>query len=164
MKSAFAVVIAIISLPLSASNVSLTEALELCRAEQNAQSRLVCYDNIQHTPAAQNNSVTQASPVQPAPAAKAAVQTKPADTFGMEHKQNGKDTAEQLVVTVKSIKYSPRKELIVEFDNGQRWRQLGSDYYSIKVGQQHRIKRGALNSFFLANDSNNRTIRIRREQ
>lgn len=167
MKSVFAVLIAIISLPVSASNVSLTQALELCRAEQNALRRLTCYDNIQHTPAQQTVTDTQAQPVQqvkPAAEAEVAVKAKPADTFGMEHKQSSNDTAEQLTVTVKSVRYSPHKQLIVEFDNGQRWRQIGSDYYSIKEGQQHRIKRGAFNSFFLANDNNNRTIRIRREQ
>lgn len=164
MKSVFAVVIAIISLPLSASSIPLTQAMELCRAEQNALRRLTCYDNIQHTPAQQTNSASQTLPVQAAPAAKPADKAEPADAFGMEHKQNSSDTAEQLAVTVKSLRYSPRKELIVEFDNGQRWRQIGTDYYSIKEGQQHRIKRGALNSFFLANDNNNRTIRIRREQ
>ena len=164
MKSVFAVAIAIISLPLSASSIPLTQAMELCRAEQNALRRLTCYDSIQHTAAQQNNTAVQALPVQAAPAAKATVKADSSDSFGMEHKQNSDDSAEQLAVTVKSLRYSPRKELIVEFDNGQRWRQLGSDYYSIKVGQQHRIKRGALNSFFLANDNNNRTIRIRREQ
>lgn len=161
MKSVCAIVIAIISLPLSASSIPLTQAMELCRAEQNALRRLTCYDNIQNTPAQLNNSSVQTLP---AGAAKAADKAEPADVFGMEHKQNSSDTAEQLAVTVKSLRYSPRKELIVDFDNGQRWRQIGTDYYSIKAGQQHRIKRGALNSFFLANDNNNRTIRIRREQ
>ncbi|MBU2114180.1 MAG: hypothetical protein KKE94_10480 [Gammaproteobacteria bacterium] len=164
MRSVFAVAIAIISLPLSASSIPLTQALELCRAEQNALRRLTCYDSIQHTAAQQNNTAAQALPVQATPAAKATVKADSSDSFGMEHTQNSDDLAEQLAVTVKSVDYNQRKELIVEFDNGQRWRQVGSDYYSIKAGQQHIIKRGVLNSFFLANNNNNRTIRIRREQ
>ena len=164
MKSVFAVVIAIVSLPLSASSVPLTQALELCRAEQNALRRLTCYDSIQHTAAQQNNTAVQALPVQAAPAAKAAVEGDSSDSFGMEHKQNSDDSAEQLAVTVKSLRYSPRKELIVEFDNGQIWRQNGSGHYKIAAGEQHFIKRGVLNSFLLGNDNNNRTIRVRREQ
>ena len=164
MKNLVAVAIALISLPLSASSIPPEQALELCRAEQNALRRLTCYDSIQTEAGQANTSSVRTLPAQAAAQAKAAAPAKPAEAFGMEHKQNIDNSTEQLDVTVKSVRYSPRKELIVEFDNGQRWRQIGTDYYSIKEGQQHRIKRGALNSFLLANDNNNRTIRIRREQ
>ena len=162
MKNLVAVAIAMISLPLSASSIPTEQALELCRAEQNALRRLTCYDNIQAEPGQANTRPAQTLPAQAAPQAKAATSAKPVEAFGMEHKQNIDNSIDELTVTVKSISYSPHKELIVEFDNGQRWRQIGSEYYSIKEGQQHRIKRGALSSFFLANDNNNRTVRVRR--
>ena len=164
MKNLVAVAIALLSLPLSASSIPPEQALELCRAEQNALRRLTCYDSIQIEPGQANTSSERTLPEQAAAQAKAAAPAKPADAFGMEYKQNIDSSIDELAVTVKSIRYSPHKELIVEFDNGQRWRQIGTEYYSIKEGQQHRIKRGALSSFFLANDNNNRTIRIRREQ
>lgn len=165
MKSVFAVVIAIISLPLSASSIPLTQAIELCRAEQNALRRLTCYDNIQNTPAQLNNSAAQTLPVQAAPAAQAANKAEPADIFGMEHKQTSDENAsDKIYVKVTKIQFSPRKELIVTFDNRQVWRQNGTDYYKIEVGEQHFIKRGALNSFFLGNENNNRIIRVRREK
>jgi hypothetical protein len=157
MKQFFAACIIFASLPVSAA-IPVEQALELCRAEQNALRRLSCYDAI----AADDTTATTQNKSALPPAA--AVSSKPETSFGLEHKKSNEDVAEQIGVTVKSVSYTPHKELIVEFDNGQRWRQIGNDYYSISAGQQHYIKRGILSAFFLANDNNNRTIRIRREQ
>lgn len=170
MKYVFVVYSALLSVSAIAdSKIPVNQAVELCRAEQNALRRLTCYDAISLTsattpglkalPSQANEQAQQAT-------AKLAT-AKPAksddERFGLEHKEQV-DADETLRVTVKDVSYSPRKELIVEFNNGQRWRQIGSEYYAIAVGQQHTIKRGVLNSFFLANDNNNRTIRIKREQ
>ena len=154
MKYVLALIATLAALPAVAEQPALQQALELCRAEQNALRRLTCYDAIDHT-----NTKTTATSL---PAQAQQANGKPAETdFGLEHKQRH-DTNEQLNLIVKSLTYSPRKELIIEFDNGQRWRQIGTEYYSIKVGEQHHIKRGVLNSFLLSNDDNNRTIRVRR--
>lgn len=164
MKNFLTACAVIAALPLSAgAAIPLAQALELCRAEQNALRRLSCYDAISNNVSQTDSKPTTALPTQANAKANAAVNNKQADDFGLEHKQR-EDSTEQLNVTVVAVSYTPRKELIVEFDNGQRWRQVGSDFYSIASGQQHQIKRGVLNSFFLANDNNNRTIRIRREQ
>lgn len=159
----------------------LADALAECRQQQNALKRLVCYDEINPglTAAATDlnlatsntvsNKVVQAhgqAPERPMPTRKpenAAAKAAPAKSdFGLEHKQTADKQADQLYLTVKSISYSPRKELIVEFDNGQIWRQNDSSYYDIKVGERHFIKRGMLSSFSLGNDDNNRTIKVRR--
>ncbi len=154
------------------SKIPVQQAVELCRAEQNALRRLSCYDAIAITNTAevkalpaQANERAQQATAKPSPAKPATANTEKNsdERFGLEHKVQA-DADETLRVKVKNVSYTPRKELIVEFDNGQRWRQIGSDYYAIAVGQQHTIKRGVLNSFFLANDNNNRTIRIKREQ
>jgi hypothetical protein len=160
MKQFFAACVIFASLSAGAA-IPVEQALELCRAEQNALRRLTCYDAItaENRPLA---STTTAAPVAAKPQVSA--DTSPADSFGLEHKQVNDNAPEQLSLTVKSVSYSPHKELIVVFTNGQTWRQIGNDYYSIAAGQQHHVKRGVLNAFFLANDSNNRTIRIRREQ
>lgn len=170
MKYVFVVYSALLSVSAIAdSKIPVNQAVELCRAEQNALRRLTCYDAISLTSATTPGVKTlpsQANERAQQATAKLAT-TQPAknndDRFGLEHKKQA-DADETLRVTVKNISYTPRKALIVEFDNGQRWRQIGSDYYAIAVGQQHTIKRGVLNSFFLANDNNNRTIRIKREQ
>ena len=165
MKYVFVVCSALLSVSAIAdSNIPVNQAVELCRAEQNALRRLTCYDAINLTSA--DKAGSKALPSQASERAQQATAKPPKsdeDRFGLEHKEQA-DANETLRVTVKSISYTPRKELIVEFENGQRWRQVGSEYYTIAVGQQHTIKRGVFSSFFLANDNNNRTIRIKREQ
>lgn len=157
----------LLSTPLHAS--PLADALAECRQQTNALKRLVCYDEItveataqasaSASPATASNTAATARPGKPAAASKPAA---PADNFGLEHKKTVKEQADQLYLTVKHIRYSPRKQLIVEFDNGQIWRQNDNSYYDIKVGERHFIKRGMLNSFALGNDNNNRTIKVRR--
>lgn len=158
----------------------LAGALAECRQQQNALKRLVCYDEISVATAARNpikpapshplpstaqaDSQAHAQPVtsvQSAPVVKAAI----SDDFGLEHKKKvTEEQADQLYLTVSGISYSPRKELIVEFDNGQVWRQNGSGFYAINVGERHFVKRGMFNSFTLGNPDNNRTIKVRRVQ
>ena len=166
-------VVAVVSLfSPQASADALADALTECRQQQNALKRLVCYDEISLTNAttppakAAAASSTVKAHVQPAPAATMpATKTPVADeNFGLEHKKTTEKQADQLYLTVSSISYSPRKELIVEFDNGQIWRQSGSGYYKIAVGERHYIKRGMFNSFSLGHDDTNRTIKVRRVQ
>ncbi|HEY0923354.1 hypothetical protein [Rheinheimera pacifica] len=170
MKLMLAALVAVASLPVAAA-IPLDQALELCRAEQNALRRLSCYDAISAVTAStatQNNTAsvtaTAVAPTPAVPAANTVAQKKPEADFGIEHRKIDEDAPDQIYLSVKEVRYSPRKELIVEFDNGQIWRQNGTDYYKIAAGEQHYIKRGVLSSFFLGNDNNNRTIRVRREQ
>ncbi|MDP2714196.1 hypothetical protein [Rheinheimera sp.] len=171
MKRFLAGCFVIAVLPLSAgAAIPLEQALELCRAEQNALRRLTCYDAITATetaiPAA--SRAKPAAPVTPATAAPVAAAADAPTTaeadFGIEHRKTAEGAPEQIYLQVKSVQYSPRKELIVEFDNGQVWRQNGTEYYKIAAGEQHYVKRGVLSSFFLGNDNSNRTIRVRREK
>ncbi|MDX1539354.1 hypothetical protein [Arsukibacterium sp.] len=158
----------LLSLPLQAS--TLAEALAECRQQQNALKRLVCYDEIELTATASTASsdAVQAhsqAPVRPAPVSNNPATAKAAPTtsdFGLEHKKPADKNADEMYMTVAKVSYSPRKELIVEFENGQVWRQNDSSYYDINVGERHYIKRGIFNSFTLGNDDNNRTIKVRR--
>lgn len=135
------------------------QAIELCRAEQNALRRLNCYDSI-NTQTAQQQTSAGTTITADAPKA-ASIE----EEFGKEHRNViSENSPDQVYMTVKKVSYDPYKSLIVEFDNGQVWQQLGTEYYSIKVGEQHYVKRGVLGSFFLGNDDNNRTIRVKREQ
>lgn len=176
MKSVHTLCLAILAITASqasAQSQNLQQAIEQCRLEQNALKRLVCYDEIGTAgqPVIKEKAVPTVAAAQAAPATAVTAPVTPASTpaagaeFGLEHrKKSDENTADQIYATVKTVSYSPRKELIVEFDNGQRWRQNGTEYYKIAVGESHYLKRGALNSFFLGNDNNNRTIRVRREQ
>ena len=153
----------------------LSAALNKCRQQHNSVKRLLCYDEI-------NLQLTTHSAATPAPADHTARQSATSlaqqtavnrstvvagtieadEDFGLEHKKIAEKRVDQLYVTVSNISYSPHKELIVEFDNGQIWRQSDNGYYKIAVGEQHYIKRGMFNSFRLGNDDNNRTVKVRR--
>ncbi len=153
----------------------LAEAVAECRQQQNALKRLVCYDKItlsatttSEMPASASSNAVQAhsqAPVRPAPVSNNPAMAKTAPTtseFGLEHKKPADKNADEMIMTVSKISFSPRKELIIEFDNGQVWRQSGTDYYKIAVGEKHYVKRGLFNSFSLGNDENNRTVKVRR--
>lgn len=143
--------------PALLAQASLSSAIEQCRTEQNALKRLVCYDEIKTA------GTVAAAPAAASRNAEARV-TRPAQSsdFGLEHKKSD-DTADQISAIVSKISYSPRKEMIIEFDNGQVWRQAASGTYPIKVGERHFVKRGMLGAFYLGNDNNNRTLKVKRE-
>lgn len=144
--------------PALLAQTSLSSAIEQCRTEQNALKRLVCYDEIKAP-----NAPVAATPAASGRSAEAKA-TRPAanNDFGLEHKKTD-DTADKVSAIVSKISYSPRKEMIIEFDNGQVWRQTASGTYPIKVGERHFIKRGMLGAFYLGNDNNNRTLKVKRE-
>lgn len=146
--------------------VPVEQAMELCRAEQNALKRLLCYDAINTGQSMSDTVVSNVVTTEPNKPKTTShdKQTQATSDFGLEHRTNKDSVAETLYVTVSSVKYSAHDELLVTFDNGQKWRQQGNDYYRIAVGEKHHISRGIMNSFMLGNDDNNRTIRIQREQ
>ena len=163
----------LVSMPVKAN--SLEQAINECRQQQNALKRLVCYYEItlsastaSEKPSAVSSTSVQThgqAPVRPAPVSNnpATAQAAPTSSdFGLEHKKPADKNTDEMYMTVSKVSYSPRKELIVEFDNGQIWRQNDSKFYEINVGERHFIKRGMLNSFTLGNDDNNRTIKVRR--
>lgn len=149
---------------------SITAALEKCRAETNVLKRLVCYDEIE-------NGTTNGVKAAPKPeintsqmASTAAVTEaieRPTTTiseFGREHKQVANDEIDTIYATVNELSYSPRKEIIITFDNDQIWRQAESGSFPITVGQEYYIKRGVLGAFYLGKDGSNRTIKVRRQE
>ena len=89
------------------------------------------------------------------------VRTKNED-FGLEHKEVAKVNDDQISASVKSVKKAPYGELIIELDNGQQWRQVGSDSLRLKKQDVVVIERGVFNSFLLKVEGQNRSIRVKR--
>ncbi|HEX5792656.1 MAG TPA: hypothetical protein VFY01_05235 [Rheinheimera sp.] len=155
-----------------AAPIPTEQAIELCRAEQNALRRLNCYDAISANtstvssvaPIAANNAPATSSKPAAIAQPQAVAETSADSSFGLEHKKSAEQSADKIYVTAKTISENKYRGLSIEFTNGQIWQQQGSDYYQIKQGEEHYIRRGALGSFFLANDRNNRAIRVKREQ
>ena len=149
--------------PVSVAQSSVATALEQCRSFTQTEQRLACYDAINTSPTNLTAAtVIAAELAQTKPVVTAEVDEKTIESqFGHERKQ-AVNTIEQITSIVRKVSYSLRKELIVEFENDQVWRQTNSSFYPINVGEEHHIKRGAVGSFYLANDKNNRTLKVRR--
>lgn len=156
-----------------ANEVNL-QALQACTFVENDFNRLLCYDNVMagkslSKPATkqqiQQPAASSAAPVAAAPVTAAAstqiVKTKNED-FGLEHKEVAKVNDDQISAIVKSVKKAPYGELIIELDNGQQWRQVGSDSLRLKEQDVVVIERGVFNSFLLKVEGQNRSIRVKR--
>ncbi|QBL08100.1 hypothetical protein E0Z06_00525 [Rheinheimera sp. D18] len=158
----------------AAAAVPIEQAVEVCRAEANALRRLSCYDSIAISSAYSSPVSTDNKPViheshpavmQPAPTQTSATNNKDAEsTFGIEHKKSSEQITDKISMTVKEISKTIHNKLVVAFTNDQVWQQTSAEYYPIKLGEQHYIQRGALGAFYLKNDQNNRSTRVKREQ
>lgn len=156
-----------------ANEVNL-QALQACTFVENDFNRLLCYDNVMagkslskpatkqqiKQPAASSTAAVVAAPVAAA-TSEQIVKTKNED-FGLEHKEVAKVNDDQISSLVKSVKKAPYGELIIELDNGQQWRQVGSDSLRLKKQDVVVIERGVFNSFLLKVEGQNRSIRVKR--
>lgn len=153
------------------------DALQACSMIENNAKRLTCYDKIMGveankpakqleqkpaTPIAATTSqaaTASAQPAKPTPAA------QPAETaqseFGLEHKVK-ENVGDELVGVVASVKQSRHNGLTITLENGQVWRQIGSDSFKIKSGDTIVISRAMFNSFLMKKQGQNRSIRVKR--
>ncbi|MBQ4834485.1 hypothetical protein J8L70_14645 [Pseudoalteromonas sp. MMG010] len=162
--------IVLFSTPIFSAHAQInTQALEACSLIENDFNRLLCYDNIIAGKAASQNTSSV-----PSIAAKEMVQASAPivtdntksdvkkDDFGLEHKEITKGKATEIKATVTSIKKAPYGELIITLDNGQQWRQIGSDSMKLTAEDKIIISRGVFNSFLLKKANQNRSIRVKR--
>ncbi len=138
-----------------------TQALEACSMIENDHTRLTCYDKVMmhKTPSVNQQQQTSAKPVVIAPQTQA---VKPASEFGLEHKNIAEGSEKEQINHVLKIKKSPHGEMIITMDNGQVWRQIGTDRLRVQTDSQVFIRRGALNSFLLKLADGNKSIRVKR--
>ncbi|MBH0048155.1 MULTISPECIES: hypothetical protein [unclassified Pseudoalteromonas] len=169
MKKQLLSLLVLLSTPTFATQTELnTQALQACSFIENDFNRLLCYDNTitgksltkptitkTLTPPTANNVplVVAAAPMQ----AKAKT-----DDFGLEHKESQVEKETEIKAMVTSVKEAAYGELIISLDNGQQWRQIGSDRMRLKENDTIVISRGAFNSFLLKQDGKNRSIRVKR--
>lgn len=169
MKKQLLPLLALLSIPsVNASEVNL-QALQACTFVENDFNRLLCYDNIMagkslSKPATTNTLTPSASSLAPA---EADTMVKPKskaknEDFGLEHKEITKDNDNEISAAVTSVKEAPYGELIINLNNGQQWRQIGSDRMRISADDIVVIERGMFNSFLLKKENQNRSIRVKR--
>ncbi|CAH9064450.1 hypothetical protein PSEHALCIP103_03149 [Pseudoalteromonas haloplanktis] len=63
-----------------------------------------------------------------------------------EHKNIAKENDSSISSTVSAIKEAAYGELIITLENGQQWRQIGSDGITLKEDDNVVISRGVFNS------------------
>jgi hypothetical protein len=165
----------------------IATALKACSGEENSLKRLICFDHIvkdinqyevakipysatakvvsKAMPAAatvsKQSAVSAAAASEPLPTKQKSVDQAEAD-FGLEHKKAAELTEDRLYAQVSSISKDPYKNLIITLVNGQVWQQTEALYFKMEVNDTIYIERGALSSFFLGRDDNNRRIRVKR--
>ncbi len=142
-----------------------TQALEACSLIENDFNRLLCYDNImagKSIGSARSESKIPQHAKAHKQAAKEKQATAPKDDFGLEHKEIVKEQEDEIRVTVTKAEKAPHGELVITMDNGQIWRQIGSERFRLKEGDKVVISRGMFNSFLLKLEGQNRTIRVKR--
>jgi hypothetical protein len=140
---------------------SLESALLACQKISNDAQRLACFDQIQLQP---QTAGTKSSTTEPVVAVKNQTVLTEND-FGLEHKAAVKDKLESSVpMVLKKVTKTPFGLQIFSFENGQVWRQVSKETFSTRLGDTYILERGALNSFFLSEEGNNRKTRVRRDK
>jgi uncharacterized protein (DUF2267 family) len=145
----------------------LPAALQACRAEQDEATRLACYDreiDRQVQPPANG----AAAPII-APAAVPAAEKRFGHNDALAREEREKmpkeeRDLEELRSAVANISRRPDGALVVTLENGQVWGQKTPDPdFRLRIGEQARIKRTAMGSYFLYGKSSwsTRVTRLR---
>jgi 5-hydroxyisourate hydrolase-like protein (transthyretin family) len=124
-----------------------------CALIQDDQERLMCYDRLNEQ---------DKKPV-PAAKMKEKVEQKRDNNadFGLEHKKLKQD--ESMSVELTSRDKDAYGKWILTFDNGQVWKQKGSeDYFPWHDEGNYTITRGMFNAYFLSRKEVNKRMKIER--
>ncbi len=139
---------------------SVEQSLQQCGQISNDKQRLACFDQLS---ASLNTSQSQ-DKVASADALSVTTPSESAvDRFGAKPKETVSEP-DEIKLTVASIDKSSRGALIMTFENGQIWRQLEVEHFSLRPGSKVTIKKAAFGSFLLQADGLSRSTRVRRVQ
>ncbi|TMP34817.1 hypothetical protein [Pseudoalteromonas rubra] len=134
------------------------QALKACTLVENDFKRLMCFDQVManETPQIDNQAHRES--------VKAATPAKTEDQFGLEHISVIDENNTSLTAQITKVKKSPLGKVTVTLNNGQTWKQVDSDSFRAKSGDEVVISRGTLNSFLMKKVGTNRAIRVKRLQ
>ena len=165
MKKKLLSLLVLLSAPTFAATAINEQALQACSFIENDFNRLLCYDNtVAGKPLSKPTVNKTLSPTNTEATAPVAVAVTQAEEFGLEHKNIAKENDSSISSTVSAIKDAAYGELIITLENGQQWRQIGSDGITLKEDDNVVISRGVFNSFLLKKEGQNRSIRVKRTQ
>ena len=152
-----------------------TEALVACTKIKASDTRLICFDqamsniSLNETKKSDTNlSAAISTASQPDKNAPLILKTPPpqnADAnFGLEKQKlrESKTQLESISASVILIQELASARKILALDNQQRWQQISSGTFRIKVGDTVVLTRGAFGSFKLKKQGSNRAIKVKR--
>jgi hypothetical protein len=116
-------------------------SLQDCAQLTKDAERLACYDELAHS-TEESFGLQSASVPEPTP----------------------EEQIDNIVATVTKATHSPYTGWIVTFDNGQSWKQIGTDSFALREGDSCIIERTIMNAFRLKCGDRERRIRIAREE
>lgn len=152
-----------------------TEALVTCTKIESSDQRLICFDQTMAniSPKETKKSDTNLSGAistasQSDKSASLILKTTPPQNananFGLEKQKlrENKTQLESISASVISIQELASAQKILALDNQQRWKQISSGTFRIKVGDTVVLTSGAFGSFKLKKQDTNRAIKVKR--
>ena len=135
------------------SSVIAQQSYRDCAVIKDDQERLMCYDRLHE------------QDKKPVPTAKMKEKVERErqnnSEFGLEHKKLKKD--ERITVQITERDENAYGKWILTFDNGQVWKQEGSDsYFPWQDGATYFVERGMFNAFYLTREGVNKRLKIER--
>ena len=142
------------------SEIDGGEGLKKCLDLHNARARLACYDNAAGYAPKSQGRVSEILSSTPSSSANLDNPTpeeleKQSETdFGLEQTRRKKEKEKQKALesiggTVAKLSKRPRREIVVELENGQVWTQTSPRFLTIRVGDEVVIKRARLGGYIL---------------
>ena len=154
-----------ISGSISAQQIN-TQALEVCTLVDNDFKRLMCFDKVMANQPIDIKSIPKQNIKAPATDAKNVSDLTDEEQFGMTKKLLSQKTSfkeiENISSVVLKVETSSHGVRTFQLDNGQTWKQVGTDSFRAKGSDKVEIIRASLGSFLMKKAGTNRSIRVKR--
>lgn len=131
--------------------LSADESLTECRQIEAVVERVLCYDTFVDSHIVSDSTDAESLFGKTDAEAKRLVETSlDIDPLG------------EIEAIVTDVRRSSAKRLTVLLDNGQIWRQIGSERLALTTGDAVIVRKASLSSYLLEKQSGSRSIRVKR--
>lgn len=144
--------------------------LETCAHIDSDAARLECYDGLAGRVSGEAAAAAAPAPTQAEATPQAEPETTPEDVFGKPPEEiyaayaeaTGVEEVNEIRATVVTAGKDSRGHVMVELDNGQRWRQVRKEYFKVSDGDEVVISKAVLGSYNMKRASGGRGTKVRR--
>ncbi|NQY86808.1 MAG: hypothetical protein HRT51_03510 [Colwellia sp.] len=143
------------------SNTELLLNLTHCSTIASDDVRLSCFDKLVLATAKQ--SVVAVTAVVPPIVNNKQAKLAQIDDFAKEHLKKTKEQGlSSILATVSKVRKSLRGQWLIYLENDQKWQQTDTAKIKFKVGDNVRLKKGALGAIYLYKEGSHRSIKVKR--